>query len=121
MAERERTWTPGGWYAIGARVYAHCTNPLDANDPICISVADADMDTRVEHDTTGVANAALMAAAPDLYEALHRLTMQCEAEFTVDGQWANTGQMVTLQAYKAARAALAKAEPQTLSPQAEVK
>lgn len=55
------------------------------------------------------ANARLIAAAPDLLDALRKLTQQCRAEFTVDGKWVAEGQLVTQAAVKAAQAALAKA------------
>lgn len=72
-------FTKGEWWASGSRVFAHSENPLDADDPMLVahvdaSGADCDMDVRIDHDTEATANARLIAAAPDLYEALRSVS-----------------------------------------------
>jgi len=105
MAERERAWTPGAWSVA-----------TNANDIPCIvqcaehRIASAYFNGRDDglppNRETAAANAALIAAAPDLYEALEYVVDQTAP---LHGLAHVTG---------AARAAIAKAEPQTLSPQA---
>lgn len=61
-------FTPGPWFAVGARVLARSKNQLDEDE--ALSIADVDMDVRIDVDGEGAVNAALIAAAPELYEAL---------------------------------------------------
>lgn len=81
MNEKEEAMhTPGPWWRIGARVYAASLNQLDdVDEPLNIAVADCDMDMRIDHDTTAEANAALIAAAPALYDALKKLVDAADA------------------------------------------
>lgn len=73
--------TPGPWARIGARVYT--ASPDVEDDPI--SIADCDMDVRIDHDSEGIANARLIAAAPELYAALLKAREFVEAELEMRG------------------------------------
>lgn len=63
--------TPGPWILEGGSIYAYHAEALDLTsdvEPFCI--ADRDMDTRIDFDAEGEANGHIIAAAPDLLEAL---------------------------------------------------
>ena len=60
----ETKWTPGPWRG-GHRCDGHIRTTVDGER---VSIAEA----------YSVADAHLIAAAPDLYEALYRLTKDCE-------------------------------------------
>ena len=60
----DTSWTPGPWYVPKARGYAH--GPVDKNDvPVVTWTGMAR-----PRQENGMANAHLIAAAPDLYDAL---------------------------------------------------
>ena len=56
--------TPGPWFVISGHILAGSENQLD--DGEALAIADIDMDMRIDFDTTGAANARLIAAAPTL-------------------------------------------------------
>ena len=56
--------TPGPWFILSGHILAGSDNPMDDGD--ALAIADIDMDMRIDFDTTGAANAALIAAAPTL-------------------------------------------------------
>lgn len=63
--------TPGPWFVISGHILAGSENQLD--DGEALAIADIDMDMRIDFDTTGAANAALIAAAPTLLAERDRL------------------------------------------------
>ena len=67
----ETKWTPGPWHVPKARGYAH--GPVDKNDvPVVTWTGMAR-----PRQENGMANAHLVAAAPDLYEALEAMLDEC--------------------------------------------
>lgn len=54
--------TPGEWYSEGGRLLAQNVDQDDEFYPEPFSIADFDMDTRIDYDTAATANAALSAA-----------------------------------------------------------
>lgn len=92
--------TPAPWVVLGGSVVAQSSDPGFDYEPLCI--ADCDMDVRIDHDTTGMANARLIAAAPDLLAALRGLLPE---------GWGDDDTMDHMPGVKAARLAIAKAQP----------
>lgn len=88
-------WTPGPWEAVNER-------DVDTADGKCIAIMGVGVD---EFE----ANAHLIAAAPDLYEALEKILRECGDEMS-DGYLAN---FVHSDKASVARAALAKARGET--------
>ena len=86
-------WTPGPWHVPKAGGYAH--GPVDKNDvPVVTWTGMAR-----PRQENGMANANLIAAAPELYEALENIVTELE-ETGFQGEW---------DSYPQARAALAEA------------
>lgn len=96
----ERKWTPGKWsvYEVERETY---WPGIDAGRTSIVVWGDQQENNGVQGDTLeeAKANAHLIAAAPDLYEALDRLVRYINAPST--------------EAYLSARAALAKARGET--------
>lgn len=72
QAERKPDWTPGPWEAIDARWPGVWAKDRDQTVIIASSDSDATVETGVGGYTAEerAANARLIAAAPDMYEAL---------------------------------------------------
>lgn len=94
--EAKGSHTPGPWTTDGWSVEA-VASPF----PFVVAIA-ADPDQEVRDPVSQAANARLIAAAPDLLEALYRLTTECE----LDGLNPKAGYDCWL---SVARAAIAKA------------
>lgn len=103
--------TPGPWVLRGGQIYAVPAEPIDANsdfEPFCI--ADRDMDQRIDFDTIGEANGRLIAAAPDLLEALKALHDDIVEYVTINNLHdADGSPAINNFPMKQARAAIAKA------------
>ncbi len=62
--------TGGTWFSESARVNASNSDESDRFYPEAFTVADCDMDVRIDHDTTATANAAAIVAAMNSLEPL---------------------------------------------------
>lgn len=122
----ERKWTPGPWeYVPGTEYHGpYVSGPLGGDvcdcyamsNPAALSVRNGGSSQPIWHQAERAdANARLIAAAPDLYEALEAMV----AAFKVYVGHESDPPQDEIDAMKAGRAALAKArgEP-TFSPQA---
>ena len=96
----ERKWTPGKWSVYEDERETYWPG-IDAGRTSIVVWGDQQENNGVQGDTLeeAKANAHLIAAAPDLYEALDRLVRYINAPST--------------EAYLSARAALAKARGET--------
>lgn len=70
LRELSERATKGPWIAPNAQLFQLPVEPLDATtDDESVCLADFDMDTRVDHDSEGVANADLAARAVNYVRA----------------------------------------------------
>lgn len=98
------TFTPGPWEVIKHERFPFEREVKSEDGYICDmeGLSDSDMPT-VE------ANARLIAAAPEMYEALKRLVSDFECDYVLDGVVVDDPPTVWVSGYNIARAALAKA------------
>lgn len=75
----ETKWTPGPW--VLDQRYHGCIYSDDLPGSIVAQAGGFEFAPRLEAEET--ANACLIAAAPDLYEALNNLTMAAELEIVL--------------------------------------
>ena len=102
-------FTPGPWHTF-ASGRAALRNSVEVNNPVGLTVAYA-VTFVPEYATEGEANARLIAAAPDLHEALDWLLASVTADPASEVYPGDKEERITL-ACGAARTALAKANGQ---------